>query len=300
MKEKIKMIIILIIITAIIILLVIWCNKYKENSNSSEKVVNSQNNINVDQNNSNNEFTKDLSNYSYYELLGMNNSGEEIDESDLIKAFKRDFNKDENSIMYSLMKNDYDEEIFLKYYSEGIEKGDIPNYPIIECNYENNLGKYTKPIIFTMAMVKDYLYNYPSDSDSRIDTKELRKFEKALREEKKERIESGFDLNSTKEIYESLNGISIKNGNCKSEDSYKNNSRAKKLQVTINNKEKHIIELEDTMEVQFFDLNYKQYDIGTPITVKIELLEKYEGLVSDDVYIHEIGVGINSYGFGGI
>lgn len=273
-KINLKMIILLIlfIIAIIIIASVVVYNFYKEKSNNTENVL-----------------IEDLQNVSE---LKDNISEEEK----YLKYLIENNVCDENSIYYLLSKKYYydDDEVFIKYYSKVLEIGDCHSYAIVECNYENNLIKYNKPIIFTMAMVKDYLYNEPYEG-ARIDNEELKRFKKRLLEERK-----SYEPLESIELYEDLNGMSIRNGNCESEESYKNNSRAKKLELTINDTEKHIIELEDTNEVQLCDLNYKQTDIGKPITVKIEVLEVYNGLVSDDIYINEIGFGLTSNGYGGI
>lgn len=290
---KILILLVIVIIAIVITVIMIFYNNFQRNSTDLAQITNTQNN-------SNKKYTKDLSKYSYYELVDMKDAGEEIDESELKKAFKRDFNKDENTIHYDLMKKyNYNEEIFLKYYFESVEWGDVPNYLIKECNYGDKLGKYNEPIVYKMAMIKDYLYQAPYDGPV-IDAEELKLMEMKLLQEKRQWAEaSGDESYATEEVYETLNGISIKNGNCKSKKAYENNSRVKKLKITINDTEKHIIELEDTMEVQLFDINYRQDDITKPMIVKFEVLETYEGLVSNDVYIHEIGFGADSYGFGG-
>lgn len=48
------------------------------------------------------------------------------------------------------------------------------------------------------------------------------------------------------------------------------------------------------MNVQLIDLNYIQNEIETPIDIKIEILEKYDGNISDRVFISDIRFGINS------
>lgn len=184
-----------------------------------------------------------------------------------------------NTINYLLLKKyGYSEDLFRKYYFTGRAIGDSPNDLIQESNYNN--AKYTEPLIFDLAMVKDGLYE-----EEYIIKSELENFAKLLRTEK-----------NSSEIYEVLNGFSIINGNY---EDYINNARAKKIQVTINDEVIKTFELKDIEDVQLFDLNYKQIDISKPINVKIEVLEIYEGKVSNDVYITDIGFGIESFGFGG-
>lgn len=197
-----------------------------------------------------------------------------------------------NTINYALLKKyGYDEKTFEKYYSKGLAEGDSPNYEIIE--NEEKLGKYTKPLTFNMAVVKDSLY--PDNTDTLINN--LKVFKPLLLKERTDW--QTYSDNDIPELYMSLNGLSIMNGNNSSEESYNNNSRAKKIQVTINDTKSYTFELKDTNDVQIFDIDYKQSDIGKPITVKVEVLEKYEGLVSEDVYINEIGFGLGQSGYGG-
>ena len=92
--------------------------------------------------------------------------------------------------------------------------------------------------------------------------------------------------------------LSIKNGNTESEEEYYNNSRAKKIKVTVNNDKEYIFELEDTNKPQLFDMNVIQNDMSTPMIIDIEVQETYKGLKSDDIYITEIGFGYESGGLG--
>ena len=95
-----------------------------------------------------------------------------------------------------------------------------------------------------------------------------------------------------------LNGISIMNGNNNSEEDYNNNARAKKIKVTVNNDKSYTFELKDTNKPQVFDIGVEQEDISKVMNVTIEVLETYKGLVSNDVYINEIGFGISTGGLG--
>ena len=94
--------------------------------------------------------------------------------------------------------------------------------------------------------------------------------------------------------YFEITGMFIMNGNNTSEAAWKSNSRAKKISVIINNEEEYGFDLEDTMEVQLIDLNYRQDGIDTPINVEIKILDVYEGDVSDNVFISDIGFGLES------
>lgn len=99
--------------------------------------------------------------------------------------------------------------------------------------------------------------------------------------------------------YYEITGMLIMNGNNTSEEEWKNNSRAKKISVIIDGKEEYGFDLEDTMEVQLIDLNYRHNGLDTPIDVEIRVLDTYEGEVSDDVYIADIRFGLDTSIFRG-
>jgi hypothetical protein len=106
----------------------------------------------------------------------------------------------------------------------------------------------------------------------------------------------------------SLNRIFIMNGNNYTKDYYNCYGRAKKIKVTVNEKE-YILDLEDTPECKIFDINYKTNDIFNPMNVTIEVLEKYIGTSStkhgspykagEKVFISDIQFDINASAFGG-
>ena len=86
----------------------------------------------------------------------------------------------------------------------------------------------------------------------------------------------------------------IMNGNNESEEEYKNNSRAKKIKVTINKEKEYTFELKDTNKVQVFDIGYKQSNIEKPVNIEVEVLDKYKGDKTEDIYISDIQFGIES------
>lgn len=91
----------------------------------------------------------------------------------------------------------------------------------------------------------------------------------------------------------SLNGISIMNGNNTTIENYYNNARAKRIRITVNDKEA-IINLEDTPEFQYIYLGFDYLEYTKPVSIKIEVLEKYDGLVSNDVYFSDIDYKIDN------
>jgi len=94
----------------------------------------------------------------------------------------------------------------------------------------------------------------------------------------------------------SLNGIYIVNGYVQNEDLYKANSRVKKLKLTIDDKDEYILELEDTMMPQIFDVDYKvtYAERIYPIKAEFQILEVYKGSKYDDTAINTLLVGADS------
>lgn len=82
--------------------------------------------------------------------------------------------------------------------------------------------------------------------------------------------------------YNKINQIAIINGYAKTDELWKNNGRVKKLKVTVDNKEEYILELEDTKDLQLFDLSYKNDSIKKKINFKFEILEVYSGEKYED------------------
>jgi len=93
-----------------------------------------------------------------------------------------------------------------------------------------------------------------------------------------------------------FNGIYIVNGYAQNEALYKANSRVKKLKLTIDDKEQYILELEDTMMPQIFDVNYKVSNQKKlyPIKAEFEILEVYKGEKYEDTAINTLTVGFDS------
>ena len=84
------------------------------------------------------------------------------------------------------------------------------------------------------------------------------------------------------------------NGYNTTDENWKNNARAKKIKVTINNDKEFILELENSIEAQTFDIEYLQDNLDAPMNIDIEVLESYPGEKTDDVYISDIRFGFFS------
>lgn len=208
--------------------------------------------------------------------------------------------KPSNTIRYALLKKygeNYD--IFEKYNSKYCPGGDSQILDIIESstgNTDGEIGIISGVIEFNMAKVKYYIF--PNDGESiTLSEENLRTFASNLKKERQKYNSMGGYNNN--EPYEVLNGISIMNGNNNSEDLYNSFSRAKKIEIIVDNDLVKTFDLEDTNEVQTFDINYEHTDISKPINVKIKVLETYPG-TSDDCMISEIGFGMSENGYGGI
>jgi hypothetical protein len=86
--------------------------------------------------------------------------------------------------------------------------------------------------------------------------------------------------------------ILIMNGNNTSKGIYYDTPRAKKIKITIENKD-YILELKDTPECQIFDLNYKTTQIDKPLEIQISILDWYKGnrntaVPEDGAFVSEI------------
>lgn len=84
-------------------------------------------------------------------------------------------------------------------------------------------------------------------------------------------------------FYNEVKQIAIINGNAKTDELWKNNGRVKKLKLTIDNKDEYIFELEDSKDLQLFDINYKNESITKEINMEFEIIEVYSGEKYEDV-----------------
>ena len=96
------------------------------------------------------------------------------------------------------------------------------------------------------------------------------------------------------DLYFKITGMLIMNGNNKSIENYNNYSRAKKIKIIFDNKQEEIVEIKDTKEAQYIDLEYISYDISKPINIYVEILETYSGISNEDTYVADIQFGIDS------
>lgn len=93
--------------------------------------------------------------------------------------------------------------------------------------------------------------------------------------------------------YYAAAGLTILNGDSRTEESYFSGSRAKDIRITVNGEYFKEVTLADSPAPQLISLDYTQHTIAKPLDISIEVLSAYTG-ERPDVYISEIGVGIDS------
>ena len=198
-------------------------------------------------------------------------------------------------------------------------ESDGTRYVLIESNYEqydfigwNNqndkiiLEKYDKPIEIKMGIANtifmEQLDNEMTilDENNKVIGRKEATIEEALEYQNKQ-LKDNWDLHyhgedgrTYNDLFVKITGMTVMNGNNTTDEDYNNFARAKKIKVTFNNEKEEIINLQDSKEAQFIDLEYMQKDISKPIEIKVEVLETYEGATSQDTYIADIQLGITS------
>ena len=196
---------------------------------------------------------------------------------------------------------------------------DGTRYVLIESNYEQYdffggdnqndkiiLEKFDKPIEIkigianTIFMQQLDLEMTVLDENGNVKERKEPTIEEVLEYQNKQ-LKDNWDLHyhgedgrTYNDLFVKITGMTVMNGNNTTDEDYNNFARAKKIKVTFNNEKEEIINLQDSKEAQFIDLEYMQQDISKPINIKVEVLETYEGLTSQDTYIADIQFGITS------
>lgn len=196
--------------------------------------------------------------------------------------------------------------------------GDSNSGTLIESNYdqynfnkeydeedERKLEKYTDSIQIKMGIInygvleKFDVENTVVDDEGHVISRPEATIEQDL-EYQSEEFKNNWDNYYYNEepfeeqLYFKITGLTIMNGNNFSEEDYYNYSRAKKIKVIFNNEKEEIINLIDSDEAQFIDLDYIQNDISKPVNIKIEILETFDGDNSDDIYLADVQFGMTS------
>ena len=153
-------------------------------------------------------------------------------------------------------------------------------------NEKNDLdSKYTKKITYDIAIFNEGYYDGYYD----LETCVKNQYDKLVVKKDYQHYE-----NIPKSFYYEIPNMFIMNGNNESEEDYKNNSRAKKIKVTINKEKEYTFELKDTNKVQVFNIGYKQNNIEKPVKIEVEVLDTYKGEKTEDIHISDIQFGIES------
>lgn len=96
-----------------------------------------------------------------------------------------------------------------------------------------------------------------------------------------------------KDRYYAATGLTILNSDSRTEAAYFSGSRAKDIRITVNGEYFRDVTLIDSPAPQLISLDYTQHTIAEPLDITIEVLSAYPG-EKPDIYISEIGVGIDS------
>lgn len=158
-----------------------------------------------------------------------------------------------------------------------------------------NIKKYSEKIEYKIAILNSIYLELGSNANEKEQNIEKRVAlqEKDLKSGKKD-FHYANSIPSDRKFYYEIPKMLVMNGNNISEEVYKNNARAKKIKVIINNDKEYTFELKDTNAVQVFDIDYKQDNISKPVNIEVEVLETYSGEKTEDIFISDIQFSINS------
>lgn len=165
------------------------------------------------------------------------------------------------------------------------------NYSQYDMRYYNekiNLEKYTDKITYKTGLFNEVCIR---TDEKTIEEMANSQYNNLVLEEKNYHYT---DIPEDRKFYYEVPSMIVMNGNNASEEDYKNNARAKKIKVIVNNEKEYVFNLKDTNAVQVFDLNYKQNTIEKPVNITVEVLETYAGEKTEDIYMSDIQFAINS------
>lgn len=209
------------------------------------------------------------------------------------------FSKDTPKTLYSVSKK-YSDFLDCPFYKNFdlfvLADGDSTEIFEIESNYtqytykSTKLAKYDNEITFKLATFNE-AYDLNLDGDYTLEQRTKSQSDD-LKSGKKDYHYD--DIPKDRKFYYEIPAMLVMNGNNTSENDYKNNARAKKIKVIVNEDKEYIFDLKDTNAVQVFDIDYKQDTIEEPVNIKVEVLETYAGEKTEDVYISDIQFSIES------
>ena len=133
-----------------------------------------------------------------------------------------------------------------------------------------------------------YSYCYSGDKETTYEPRTYQEYKEYVREASSSRTYDDEHEERFIGWYNGLSGLYIVNGYAKNEKLFKANSRVKKLRLTIDGTKEYILELEDTMNPQLFDIEYEQepnLDKLDAIKAEFEILEVYKGEKYEDTVI---------------
>ena len=186
-------------------------------------------------------------------------------------------------MLYSLSKNYPSEKnVFLDDIGDGTK--------VVETN--SNYAKYNADAETISEEDKNAKYSVPIEFNLAVFNEETWASDGTLEQKAKNQYTT---LKGTENGYTFTVGkLYIMNGKNNSKEEYLKNSRAKKLKVTINNEKEYEISVADTNQVQVFDINYTQSSIETPVNIKVEVVETYQGDSPEGIYISDMQFTIDS------
>lgn len=317
-KIKISVFIsVLILIIGIIITVLLFLAVYRNNQDIkrlNESISSLENTINNLQNNKDeiikntsldNTINNDEESDDNYENEELSNNSQWIPyPKDMYKKISDyfGFEFDEDSVAYNLQektiyglikkyKNIADNEFYDLYFDYGdstrvIETDSNYSRYCYPDNENNNLSaQYTEKIKYSIAEFNEAYY----DGYYSLQECVKRQYDKLVIDK-----EYGHYTDVPEKLYYSINSMLIMNGNNESEDDFFNNSRAKKIKITINDEKEYEINLQDTNDIQIFNIDYKQETIEHPVNIVVEVLEQYPGEKSNDIYISDVQFSIDS------
>ena len=165
------------------------------------------------------------------------------------------------------------------------------NYSQYDMRYFNekiNIEKYTDKITYKTGLFNEVCLR---TDENTIEEMANSQYKNLVLEEKNYHYT---DIPEDRSFYYEIPSMLVMNGNNTSEEAYKNNARAKKIKVIVNNEKEFVFNLKDTNAVQVFDLDYKQNTIEKPVSITVEVVETYAGEKTEDIYISDLQFSINS------
>lgn len=220
-------------------------------------------------------------NFAYGQSSTKNYFPNEINQVDLSSQTEKEINRQSELLLNdNLSPNEKNElDTLLNKYGEVVESV----WDIIDggCSWYCGGGNYSVKASSTLHEEKGIVYKALNANDLSYRTAWV---EGKLDEGIGEYLEYYFKNNSPR-----VTKIIISNGYMKSETTWKNNNRVKKLKLYINGKVFGVLNLEDSRRDQVFEIGtFGHNKNGTDLIMKFEIIEVYKGEKFNDTAITEI------------